>query len=386
MPLTSDAGLEAGDAAVLTQQILAEVRKRPGLDVVSQEEVGHVLSLEQQKQLLGCNTDKCRVDFGNVLGVDRMVQSNLSKLGESWLLHIKLLDVQKVTTISQVDRRQRGGSKDDLLDAIPAMVAQLLSKDVIPNVQTSVASTVVAPVAQKNLSPNGVDTPLDRKKIPADLKVATDGAGRYVAWTNKGERTLFAGDGKTFYLQRVRGYSQSGDTSFDFGFWEPRVRDPWMGSFGFKDGALHLYCGEKPQPWKALADKDAKALLDKAVFNGPRWQRMPVVLARDDNGTHYLVDTLRDGNDKDYRMFIGPRGKMVAAQISDAMPEGNELLILVPTGRLKVDFEKNTAEWGEGQVKTPLKFLAPDMNHVMIYSDLSPYKGEALGTACDGKL
>jgi hypothetical protein len=44
------------------------------------------------------------------------------------------------------------------------------------------------------------------------------------------------------------------------------------------------------------------------------------------------------------------------------------------------------AEWIEGQVKTQLKFIVLDDNHIMIYKELSPYKSDRLATPCDGKL
>ena len=125
MPVASGEGVPGRTAEAVTEAVTAQVRRYAGVDVITQKEIKAVLSLEQQKQLLGCQTDSCMAEIGGALGVDRMITGDLAKIGESWLFHLKLVDAVKVRVVAQSDRRLRRGSIDDVLDVLPAMVVEL---------------------------------------------------------------------------------------------------------------------------------------------------------------------------------------------------------------------------------------------------------------------
>src|SRR5512140_539571 len=115
MPVAAVEGVPGKTAEALTEAVSAEVRRRSGGQVITQREIAALLSLEQQKAMLGCQNDSCIAEIGGALGVDRMVAGDLSRLGESWLLHLKLLDPAKAQVLKAADRRLRGGTVDDLL-------------------------------------------------------------------------------------------------------------------------------------------------------------------------------------------------------------------------------------------------------------------------------
>src|SRR5512137_287500 len=125
MPITAGEGVPASTAAAVTEALAAEVRKRSGAEVITRKEIEAVLSLEAQKQMLGCQTDACIAEIGGALGVERLVAGDLARLGESWLFHLKVVETGKVKVAAQSDRRIRGGTIDDVLDALPPMVAEL---------------------------------------------------------------------------------------------------------------------------------------------------------------------------------------------------------------------------------------------------------------------
>src|SRR5512138_2912451 len=125
MPVTSGEGVPGKTAEAVTGAVTAEVRKRSGGQVITQQEITTLLSLEQQKAMMGCQNDACFAELGGALGVDRVVSGDLSRLGESWLFHLKLLDPAKAQVLVTSDRRLRGGTIDDVLDALPAMVGEL---------------------------------------------------------------------------------------------------------------------------------------------------------------------------------------------------------------------------------------------------------------------
>src|SRR5512135_1092998 len=118
-------GVPSSTAAAITEAVVAEVRKQSKAEVITQREIASILSLEKQKAMLGCETDACMAELGGALGTDRLVAGDMAKLGESFLLHLRVVDVKKVRVAAQADRRLRGGTIDDVLDVLPAMVREL---------------------------------------------------------------------------------------------------------------------------------------------------------------------------------------------------------------------------------------------------------------------
>src|SRR5437868_3674140 len=78
MPLVAGQGISAAEAQTLSSLVVSECRRQKNLRVISQDEIAQVLTLEQQRQLLGCgDNDRCRIELGGALGAERMVMGNL---------------------------------------------------------------------------------------------------------------------------------------------------------------------------------------------------------------------------------------------------------------------------------------------------------------------
>lgn len=117
--------VDAKVAAIVTDAIVAQAAKVPGLKVVSKADVRALLSLEKQQQLLGCDNDKCQADVAGALGVDWLLSGSLGKLGGEYFLTIKVLDVKAAAALGREDRKvhDEGG----LPDAARDLVALLLT-------------------------------------------------------------------------------------------------------------------------------------------------------------------------------------------------------------------------------------------------------------------
>src|SRR5437867_3391141 len=95
MPVQTGEGAVKDLSRILTDAIAAEVKRVPGTQVVTQADVQALLSLEKQRQLLGCAEDmSCMAEIGGALGVENLLLASVGKLGTSWLFHLKLIDVK----------------------------------------------------------------------------------------------------------------------------------------------------------------------------------------------------------------------------------------------------------------------------------------------------
>ncbi len=408
LPVTAGEGVTEKTATALGEAVTGQVRRVPGLQPITAQEISTLLNFDKQRALLSCQSDSCLADIGGALGVERLVLGSVSKLGESWLVTLKLMDVRKARSLAQSDRRLKKGSVDDVLDVLPQMVGELFgtAPSSAPAVVAAAEPAKAEPALDPNRSAEGRSSsaaqPAPAQPLPppwadepaelspesrAKLQLATDEKGHYFAFRPYREETLlFAGDGKTFYLQRVFGGGASGTSEFDYTYWEPRAKARWQASFGMKNRQVYVQCGENPTPLKLVPAAAAKKLLAKAKLFKPRWRRMGFAIARDDAGTYYFVDRLREPDDtRDFRLYVGTRGKVRAIEIQDALLDDAGQVFITAAGRLKFSRggATTTVEWLQGDKRAALSGIDLESQARFIYTELGAYAGEKLGTACD---
>ncbi|MCA3011189.1 MAG: hypothetical protein INH41_02190 [Myxococcaceae bacterium] len=246
------------------------------------------------------------------------------------------------------------------------------------------------------LSQTGPDLVVDVSKEMADLAVLTDGKGHYLAYNAKAPTSgpTFYGDGKTFHFLHVVSISVDGVDSWSMSFWDPRVQRQYQENASFSmadEGRVYeVACGVGKNMLTRLAAPEAAKLLEAATFRGSLWTRRPEHLFRDDTGVYYLVDRLRTDSPerRDWRVFIGPRGKMKLASLKDVVDDDQGQIFATKDGSLRLVTSGDESKWLKGKVTTPLTRvdLSSPRNARMLYVDLGPYTGEKLGTPCDDLL
>jgi hypothetical protein len=223
-----------------------------------------------------------------------------------------------------------------------------------------------------------------------ELTYLSDDKGHYLVFDTllRSNQPLFAGDHRALYEQRVASRSKAGAPvqSFGMAFWDPRFRDGWQRNFGMKDGNYTLRCGETVVSFQPVAPEQ----VPKANFFEPRWQRQAFALARDDMGDYYYVDRARSPQDnRDFRLFVGPRSKIEPMVIEDIIHDSSGTILVTPDGRLvlkRIERDgqlRDVAFWVVGRTKTELSRLNLYTEAAMVYTKLGAYRGQRLGTPCD---
>lgn len=229
-----------------------------------------------------------------------------------------------------------------------------------------------------------------------NLRVLTDGKKHYYVYDVKGSISgpAFYGDGKTFYQLRIAGGGASGDKELSHSLWDPRIE---YGRNGYaamrkKDDAYTIDCPPRTAQLTAMSDAEAKAVVDGATFYKPRWNRMAYKLARDEKGTYYFVDHLRDAK-RDFHLWVGPRGAMKQQQMTNIVSDSVGDIFATKSGELRLVLNDNkrgkgeekdpVLKWVSGKSETPLTEVPVEENVSLIYNELGPYEGQKLGTPCD---
>jgi hypothetical protein len=128
MPVATNEVVTEKSASLLTETLAAELRQQTAADVVTPRDLGNALSVEKQKQMLGCQSDSCMSEIAGAFGADQLLVGDVAQLGDSLLVQLRLLDAHRSKVIAQTRRRFRHGSLDDLLDALPSMIAEVIAQ------------------------------------------------------------------------------------------------------------------------------------------------------------------------------------------------------------------------------------------------------------------
>jgi len=438
MPVSPGEGVPGKTAEALTESVSAEVRRRSGGQVITQREITTLLSLEQQKAMLGCQNDACFAEIGGALGVERVVSGDLSRLGESWLFHLKLLDPGKALVLATSDRRLRGGTIDDVLDALPAMVAELFppparpaappasggaapppaghASPAGPTVTPAVVQVppTLAPEPAPEAPPEALPPPtapmpgrrparavlpafLERSipvplRVRADMQVFTDGAGHFLALAPFGteDAPVFFGKGKKLFRQQVLQRHEEQTTGYGVALWDPRVAGA-RALVALRGEEAVVRCGDRELRLQALPRRLRGLLLAAATYYAPPFVRQPVALARDGEGNFFFVDRAREPGPRgpDYRLYAGPQGALTRQEIEDVGRDGSAVVLRTARGRLRLqpEGERGTqADWLSDGGRRMLAWMDPAENQQLVFGDLGVYGAQALGTPCDAAM
>ena len=126
------AGVPEGMAASATVLVPTEVRRaRPDAQVISSEDVRSLLSHQKNRLVLGCGADAaCLADLGGLLGVDEIVAGRLGRLGETFVLELRRLDVKQARNLASVTRAV--GSAEALVGAVRSAAGELYATPPLP--------------------------------------------------------------------------------------------------------------------------------------------------------------------------------------------------------------------------------------------------------------
>jgi TolB-like protein len=119
-----------GTAEVLTTELRTQVTRQARFHVVAPEEMA-AIDDELQRQLSGgCDSASCVAELGGALGAQFLITGSIGKLGETYSLNLKLIDIEKVTTAGAVSGH--AAAPDRFLPLMKGLVAELVGRPAPP--------------------------------------------------------------------------------------------------------------------------------------------------------------------------------------------------------------------------------------------------------------
>ncbi len=128
----ADRGAGPQVAQNLTDVLAVALNQLGVFDVLSRSEIQQMVAFEQQKQLLGCESDtSCLVELGGALGVALLVTGSAGKVGASYILNLALTDTSRAQVLAREQREIRDANQltKETQGAARFLVRSLLARE-----------------------------------------------------------------------------------------------------------------------------------------------------------------------------------------------------------------------------------------------------------------
>ena len=121
-------GISQIEASALTDELEINLSDIGGYTVVERGRVGEILN-EQAFQQTGCVSSECAVEIGKLLSVQNIVLGSISKVGSTFSVNAKIVDVKSGEILKTANYKHRGLIDDLLTNGMAEVVAQLIGDE-----------------------------------------------------------------------------------------------------------------------------------------------------------------------------------------------------------------------------------------------------------------
>lgn len=129
LPGLSVVRLNKGEGAIYTEQ-LAQALVRANVRVITARDIGAMLGLDRQKQLMNCTENNCSAELVGAMGASGLIVGDIGRLGDEFALNVKILS-SKDGTILAIHNARVPNQKELALEverAAKILVEQLRKK------------------------------------------------------------------------------------------------------------------------------------------------------------------------------------------------------------------------------------------------------------------
>jgi len=102
LDIKADTEIAQGTLNSLNELMLTELEERGRLDALGSRDIANMLSLEEERaKLTGCVDETCMAEIGGALGVRLLVASSIGRIGNQFLVTVKVLDVKAARVLKR---------------------------------------------------------------------------------------------------------------------------------------------------------------------------------------------------------------------------------------------------------------------------------------------
>ncbi len=194
-------GVEASVAQNLTDLVTNQLRELGLFQVTSSQDIRNMLQFQADKRTVGCESDvACLVEIGGALGVEYLVAGTVGKLGDTYLLSLRLIHIGEARVEGSASVSASGIGKE-MIDEMGRAVRRL-TRSLRRGKSGFVSVTANAEGAKVLLDGKLVgSTPLPLVKVPGGLHDIELEKTGFVTWA--GEVDVTPGEQATVHALLV---------------------------------------------------------------------------------------------------------------------------------------------------------------------------------------
>lgn len=125
LPLAAQ-GVDASAAKVLTDALADELLRLRRARVMERSQMENILKEQGFQQSGACDGSECAVEVGRILGIDLMVVGTLGKIGNTYTLSVRAVDVATSEVLASARRSIRGEIDVLFTEMLPVLAKELL--------------------------------------------------------------------------------------------------------------------------------------------------------------------------------------------------------------------------------------------------------------------
>lgn len=121
------AGFDSGISMVVTDIFTNQIQANGKYRVMERSQMNKILSEQGFQGSGACSTTECAVEIGRLLSIDNMFVGSIGKLGESWVINIRIISVKTGEILANVSKQVVG--KVDNLSSAAIQMANEFSQE-----------------------------------------------------------------------------------------------------------------------------------------------------------------------------------------------------------------------------------------------------------------
>jgi len=115
-------GVSDAESAALSNRLRAEMFNTGAFDMMERDKMQEVLKEQGFQQSGACNTNACAVEVGQLIGVEKMIAGSLGKVGRTYAVVLRMVDVG-TGRVEQSVTEDYTGEIDKLLTVVMRSIA-----------------------------------------------------------------------------------------------------------------------------------------------------------------------------------------------------------------------------------------------------------------------
>ncbi|MCH7859448.1 MAG: DUF2380 domain-containing protein, partial [Candidatus Marinimicrobia bacterium] len=134
-------GISTQEVAALSNRLRTNLTQLGTYRIIERGLMQQIL-LEQDFQLTGCTSDECAVEIGQLLGAQFMLAGSIGKVGSTWTIEMRIVDVQSGEVVRTASYDTRGEVDIVLTEGMGAAARKITGVELVAGPATAASATL----------------------------------------------------------------------------------------------------------------------------------------------------------------------------------------------------------------------------------------------------